>query len=188
MAYRNGTYVAFAADGNTDFTKSDIKYYNLLKGWNLMKSRKFRFNNPHERGSQLRGESNEQTIKRTLRSRLDNSKRFILLVGNTTRLDDDFVPYEIEYAIDVCKLPVIVVYVNHRSKITTSCPKNLENLLPKALTDRINNQTAKTIHIPFRERIINDAIERFSYQNMPTYSFSLFKEWVYSRIYRENEI
>ena len=33
MAYRNGTYVAFHAGGVTDPTKSDIKYYNLLKSW-----------------------------------------------------------------------------------------------------------------------------------------------------------
>ena len=122
MAYRNGTYVAFAADGNTNILTSDIKYYNLLKGWHLMKNRTFRFVNPHENGPQLRGESMEGTIKRTLRDRLDNSKRFILLVGNTTRLDNDFVPYEIRYAIDTCKLPIIVAYVGRRMRITNSIP------------------------------------------------------------------
>ena len=188
MAYRNGTYVAFAADGNTDFTKSDIKYYNLLKGWNLMKSRTFRFVNPHEKGPQLRGESLEDTIKRTLRGRLDNSKRFMLLVGNTTRLDSDFVPYEIIYAIDTCKLPVIVAYVNHKTRITNSCPKALKNLLPKTLTDRIDNGTAKTIHIPFRERIINKAIESFSHDKLPAHNFSLFADTVYDSIYSKGEI
>lgn len=188
MAYRNGTYVAFAADGNTDFTKSDIKYYNLLKGWNLMKNRTFRFINPHEKGPQLRGESQEDTIKRTLRERIDNSKRFILLVGNTTRLDDDFVPYEIKYAIDTCKLPIIVVYVNHKTRITGSCPQALKNLLPKTLTDRIENGTAKTIHIPFRERIINSAIEDFSHDKLPSHNFSLYKDSAYDAIYDKGEI
>lgn len=188
MAYRNGTYVAFAADGNTDFTKSDIRFYNLLKGWNLMKSRTFRFVNPHEKGPQLRGESQEDTIKRTLRSRLDNSKRFMLLVGNTTRLDTDYVPYEIQYAIDTCKLPVIVVYVNHKTRITNSIPSTLTSLLPKSLTDRINAGTTKTIHIPFRERIINKAIEQFSYEKMPTYNLGFFLDSVYDSIYKKGEI
>lgn len=188
MAYRNGTYVAFAADGNTDFTKSDIKYYNLLKGWNLMKSRTFRFINPHEKGPQLRGESQEDTIKRTLRERLNNSKRFILLVGDTTRHDDDFVPYEIKYAIDTCKLPVIVVYVNHKTRITGSVPQSLLNLLPKALKERIDNGTVKTIHIPFRERIINRAIEEFSHEKLPTYSLGFYKDSVYDAIYKKGEI
>ena len=188
MAYRNGTYVAFAADGNTDFTKSDIRFYNLLKGWNLMKKRTFRFINPHEKGPQLRGESQEDTIKRTLRERLDNSKRFILLVGDKTRLDDDFVPYEIRYAVDTCKLPVIVVYVNHKTRITGSCPQSLKNLLPKSLTERMDNNTAKTIHIPFRERIINRAIEDFSYLKMPNHGFGLYKDSVYDSIYSKGEI
>jgi len=188
MAYRNGTYVAFAADGNTDFTKSDIKYYNLLKGWHLMKSRTFRFVNPHEKGPQLRGESLEDTIKRTLRSRLDNSKRFILLIGNTTRLDTDFVPYEIKYAIDTCKLPVIVSYVNHKNRITNSYPQALRYLLPQSLVERINNGTAKTIHIPFRERIINRAIEDFSHLKMPTHNFGLYKDSLYDSIYAKGEI
>jgi len=188
MAYRNGTYVAFAADGNTDFTKSDIKYYNLLKGWNLMKNRTFRFINPHEKGPQLCGESQEDTIKRTLRERIDNSKRFILLVGNTTRLDDDFVPYEIKYAIDTCKLPIIVVYVNHKTRITGSCPQSLKNLLPKTLTDRVENGTAKTIHIQFRERIINRAIEDFSHDKLPSNNFSLYKDSAYDAIYDKGEI
>lgn len=33
MAYRNGTYIAFHANGQTDPTASDIKYYNLIKAW-----------------------------------------------------------------------------------------------------------------------------------------------------------
>lgn len=187
MAYRNGTYVAFAADGGKNITTSDIKYYNLLKGWNLMKSRTFRFNNPHEKGSQLRGESMEQTIKRTLRTRLDNSKRFILLVGNTTKLDDDYVPYEITYAIDVCKLPIIVVYVNHRNRLL-SVPKNLEVLLPEVLKSRIDNGTARTIHIPFRERIINEAIKNYDFKNMPKFSYSVYNDKKYKSIYKDNEI
>ncbi|WP_066839175.1 TIR domain-containing protein [Rufibacter ruber] len=188
MAYRIGTYVAFAADGNTDFTKSDIRFYNLLKGWNSMKDRTFKFINPHEKGPQLRGESQEETIKRTLRSRLDNSKRFLLLVGNTTRLDNDFVPYEIEYAIDKCKLPVIVVYVNYKVRITDSCPTNLKALLPSSLIERINNGTAKTIHIPFRERIINKAIKDFDFNSLPSYNFSLYLDSVYDSIYKPGEI
>ena len=38
MTYRNGIYVAFAAEGQTDPTKSDIKYYNIMKGWDSMKN------------------------------------------------------------------------------------------------------------------------------------------------------
>ena len=188
MAYRNGTYVAFAADGNTDPTKSDIRYYNMLKGWHLMEKRTFRFNNPHERGPQLRAGSNDDTIKRTLRERMDNSKRFILLVGNTTRLDDDFVPYEIEYAIDRCKLPVIVTYVDYRNRIVGDIPAHLEKLWPQSLKQRITAGTARTIHIPYRERIINRAIEDFNFEKMPKFPSSLYTDAVYDSIYKPGEI
>jgi len=33
MAYRNGTYVAFHANGTAVPVDSDIKYYNLMKAW-----------------------------------------------------------------------------------------------------------------------------------------------------------
>lgn len=188
MAYRNGTYVAFAADGNIDFTKSDIRFYNLLKGWNLMKNRTFRFINPHEKGSQLKQGSQTETIKKTLRERLDNSKRFLLLVGNTTRFDNDFVPYEIQYAIDVCKLPVIVVYVNYSKRISADVPQHLLNLLPKSLVDRINNQTAWTIHIPYREKIINKAIEDYSHERFPDFHLGYYLDWVYDSLFSQGEI
>ena len=41
MAYRNGTYVAFHAEGTNVPTDSDIKYYNLLKMWTAKKDDDF---------------------------------------------------------------------------------------------------------------------------------------------------
>jgi hypothetical protein len=42
MAYRNGTYVAFHADGNNvPGGKSDIDYYNLMCAWNEHKHHDF---------------------------------------------------------------------------------------------------------------------------------------------------
>lgn len=188
MAYRNGTYVAFAADGGTDITKSDIRYYNMLKAWNLMKNRDFKMINSHEKGSRLRSWSQDETIKRTLRDRLDNSSRMLLLVSDRTRLDDDFVPYEIKYAIDNCKIPIIVSYISYKSRITNSIPQNLYNLLPNVLKDRLNNNTAKTVHIPFRERILNEAIKQFSHSEMPQYTTTMYLDWFYDSIYGEGNI
>ena len=188
MAYRNGTYVAFAADGNTNITTSDIRFYNLLKGWNTMKAKEFKLINPHEKGSILRQWSSDETIKRTLRNRLDSSNRLLLLVGNTTRLDTDFVPYEIAYAIDKCNLPVILAYVNYKKRITGSTPQHLVKLLPKSLKERMDSENVKTIHIPFRERIINKAIKDYKHSSQPSYAHSIYSESVYDSIYRSDEI
>ncbi|HFG0471031.1 TIR domain-containing protein [Flavobacterium psychrophilum] len=187
MAYRNGIYVAFAADGNTDITKSDIKYYNLMKLWNLMKNRDFQFINPHEKGAMLRSGSKEATIKATLRDRLDNSKLMILLVGNTTKLDTDFVPYELQYAISSCDLPIVVCYVNERSRITQITPR-LRQLWPKILADSIDDGTTHTIHIPFRQRILNQALNQFNLNNRPSYHAGYFTDAAYDGIYKPGEI
>jgi len=186
------TYIAFAADGNVDMFASDIKYYRLIQGWDAMKGKDFEIINAHEKSSAIRAWSSEETIKRTLRDRMNKSKRMLLLVGETTKSDDDFVPYEIEYAIDSCKIPIIVCYVKERRRIITDpaapTAAELENWIPKSLKNRMDNGTAKTIHIPFRERIIAKALEDFNPGRMPSYSFGCYNSNVYDAIYKPGEI
>lgn len=76
----------------------------------------------------------------------------LLLVGNKTKYDDDFVPYEICHAVDKCNLPIIVCYVSYDYRITKSTPNSLIALWPPALKERIENDSIKTIHIPFKEK------------------------------------
>lgn len=45
MVYRNGIYIAFTAEGQVDPTKSDIKYFNIMKGWKSMEGKDFTFVN-----------------------------------------------------------------------------------------------------------------------------------------------
>ena len=103
----------------------------------------------------------------------------LLLVGNKTKLDDDFVPYEISYAIDTCEIPIIVCYVNCDSRITSNLPENFKKLWPTALKERIDNEKVKTIHIPFKEKIILEAINSMDFNNPPQYYISLYKDSVY---------
>ncbi|MBL7902990.1 MAG: TIR domain-containing protein [Bacteroidia bacterium] len=186
------TYIAFAADGNENMFESDIKYYRLITAWDAMKSRDFELINAHEKSSSIRKGSKEEIIKRTLRERLDKSKRMLLLVGDTTKFDNDFVPYEIEYAIDTCKLPVIVCYVNEKNRIITDptppTSSQLREHIPKALKDRMDNGTAKTLHIPFRQRIMAKALDDFSNAKLPTYAFGVYNTSIYDSIYKPNEI
>lgn len=188
MAYRIGTYIAFAADGATNIFTSDIKYYRLIQGWNLMKSRDFKLINSHEKGPSIRQGSLEDTIKKTLRERLENSNRLLLLVGNTTKDDDDFVPYEIEYAVKTCNLPVIVCYVTYRNRITNQLPSELRKLLPPKLKELIASTSIKTLHIPFRQRIINRALNDYKFDRQPSYTMSGYQDWVYDEIYSPGEI
>jgi hypothetical protein len=164
MAYRNGTYIAFHAEGKTDPTASDIRYYRMLKAWHANDDIEFKFVNSHDKVSAVRDTSNKETIMRSLRNRLDNSKSMVLIIGKTTKNDTDFVPYEIAYAVDTCKIPLIAVYTNYQSILN---PKSHRNEWPAALTKRIDDKTARVIHIPFNRSVIDCAIRQFSFSNLP---------------------
>lgn len=166
MAYRNGTYIAFHAEGKTDPTASDIKYYRTLKMWHANDGTDFKFVNSHEKVASVRDTSQAATIKRSLRERLDNSKNMVLIIGPTTRLDTDFVPYEIAYAIDMCGIPIIATYTSTKYNVIRD-PKALSAWWPSALKARIENGTASVIHIPFKQRPIDDAIRQFSHNKLP---------------------
>ncbi|MNO66162.1 hypothetical protein D3C76_569440 [compost metagenome] len=179
MAYRNATYIAFAADGETNPTKSDLKYYNILRARKELEHTNFNFINAHEKVSAVRDTSKADTIRASLRQRIQASKNMLLLLGRTTRLDTDFVPYEINYAVNICKLPIIVCYTEEKQPITDYLPLKLRALWPKLLENYINQNKVRTIHIPFREAIIQDAINRFNVNNQPLYSTTLYSRELY---------
>lgn len=164
MAYRNGTYIAFHAEGNPDPTASDIRYYRMLKAWHENDDVPFRFVNSHEKVAAVRDSSQAATIKRSLRERLDNSKNMVLIIGKTTRFDTDFVPYEIAYAVDTCKIPIIAAYPGQG---VIRDPRSLSVLWPEALRSRIANGTASVIHVPFVRKAIDAAIGQFSHAKLP---------------------
>ena len=164
MAYRNGTYVAFHAEGSSDPTASDIKYYRMMMAWHGNDSSSFCFYNSHEKVAAVRDTSQDETIKRSLRERLDNSKNMVLIIGNRTRFDKDFVPYEINYAVGTCAIPIVAVYPNQG---VIRDPKALSSLWPEALSDRIENGSASVIHIPFNQKAIENAVAQFNHNNLP---------------------
>lgn len=164
MAYRNGTYIAFHAEGSNDPTASDIKYYRMMLAWHANENSNFSFYNSHEKVPAVRDTSQDATIKRSLRERLDNSKNMVLIIGQRTRFDTDFVPYEIAYAVDRCGIPIIATYPGQG---IIRNPNALSSLWPKALADRIANGSAGVIHLPFNQKTIEDAIGQFNHNKLP---------------------
>jgi hypothetical protein len=164
MAYRNGTYIAFHANGTNIPVDSDIKYYNLIKAWTAKKDDDFAIINSHEKNSAVRDSSKKETLKARLKDRLKKSKKMVL-IGPTTKLDKDWVPFEIEYAVDDCDIPIIIAYTGYES---VRSPKQLSNLWPKALKERIDNGTLSAIHIPFKKNPLKDAITQFSHSKKPS--------------------
>lgn len=164
MAYRNGTYVAFHANGTNKPGESDIDYYNLIKAWSAHPGDDFTMINSHDKASAVRDLSLKETLRASLLERLRNSRNMILIIGDTTRFDDDWVPFEIIKAIDSYKLPIIATYPGYKNILV---PNQLRQLWPAALAKRIDDQSARVIHVPFKKVPLADAMERFDHNNLP---------------------
>lgn len=164
MAYRNGTYVAFHANGTDVPVESDIKYYNLLKAWTEKSDDDFTMVNSHDKASAVRDTSLKTTLRSSLLHRLRNSRNMLLIVGETTRFDTDWVPFEIEQAVDSYEIPIIAVYPTFN---WICAPAKLEGLWPYALKARIQNRSAFVLHIPFKKQPIKAAIDQFDHDNLP---------------------
>jgi hypothetical protein len=165
MAYRNGTYVAFHANGTNRPGKSDMDYYNLMRAWSAKPDDDFTLVNSHEKASAVRDTSIATTLRRSLHERLKNSKNMVLIIGETTKLDTDWVPFEIEQAVDRYQIPIIATYVVFDKPIRN--PNALSQYWPSALSTRINNGTANVIHIPFKKAALLNAIGQFSHNSLP---------------------
>ena len=166
MAYRNGTYVAFHANGTNIPGKSDIDYYNLMKAWSAKTDDEFTMNNSHDKASAVRDSSKKATLRASLLERLRNSKNMVLIIGETTFLDDDWVPFEIEKAVDTYRIPIIAAYTGIDTPIRS--PDRWKEFWPRSLATRINNGTARVIHIPFKKAPLMDAISQFSHNALPS--------------------
>lgn len=165
MAYRNGTYVAFHAAGNNrPGGKSDIDYYNLMKAWTAKTDDDFTMINSHDKASSVRDSSLRLTLRNSLLERLRNSRNMVLIVGETTYLDTDWVPFEIEKAVDIYGIPIIAAYTVFETPIRN--PRGLSQYWPSALRSRIDNGTANVLHIPFKKEPLKDSL-RFSHADPP---------------------
>src|SRR4051812_7902693 len=113
-----------------------IRYYNLLKAWHVREENDFEFVNSHDKTSSVRDSSKRATLEASLKTRLLRSKNMILIIGKTTKLDNDWVPFEIRYAIDECEIPIIVAYTDYSSILN---PPSHRAEWPAALEYRIDN-------------------------------------------------
>lgn len=139
MAYRNKTYVCFDGD-------NDMWAYAYMKGWKQNDNSEFDFYDAHDINS-ARDTSTEESIKRQLKERMNNSKIIVILVGESTRYLYKFVRWEIEVALNM-GLPIIVVNLNNKRSIDN-------NNCPPIIRDKLS------IHIPYKAKIMQYALENW---------------------------
>ncbi|MHA1279470.1 MAG: TIR domain-containing protein [Candidatus Helarchaeota archaeon] len=139
MSYRNKTYVCFDAD-------NDMHWYTLMLAWKENEQIAFNFHNAHEINN-LRDGSPEETIKRKLRERLQNTKVLVVLIGDHTKNLFKYVRWEIEYAIEK-DIPIIGVNLNKKKRRDN-------DLCPPLLKDEL------AIHIPYGQKIMDHALNNW---------------------------
>ena len=168
MSYRNGNYSAFYVD--EPFSESnlganatkDFSTYNMFRAWKGADST-FPFIDSHNKNYNVRDGSDwESTLKPRLHDRLRNSKNIILVLSSVTR-NSRALREEIDYGINTCGLPVIVVYPDYKEKDDiakdnkiTQKVKNLWDKLP-IFRDSLNK--VPTIHVPYKKDLIKRALQ-----------------------------
>ena len=139
MAYRNKTYVCFDGD-------NDIHYYWLMKAWKKNNGMSFNFFDAHDLNT-ARDTSLTNTIRRSLRERLLNSKVFVVLIGDKTRYLYRFVRWEMEQALSL-RLPIVGVNLNGlRWQDSDMCPPVIRDKL--------------AVYISFNALIVEYALENW---------------------------
>lgn len=162
MSYRNGTYVAFDGQGTTNPTQSDLKYLGLLRGWDENKSFDFHYIDSHQKTAAVKDSSLRKTLENRLMERMRNSKNMLLILSGKTNYDRGMLNFEIEKAVDLYELPLIIAYTNCNYVINYD---DFSNRWPKALIERINDGSVNAVHIPFKEEYIIKALNNYSVHN-----------------------
>jgi len=159
MAYRNKVYVAFDGD-------NDMQYYYLMKAWANNSSINFDFYDAHEI-NYSHDWAQTESIRRQLHERLENSKIFILLIGESTKRLTRFVEYEVETAMRM-NLPIICVNLNG-SRIADYREPSWFKDYPR-------------IHVSFKEKIIKYTIDRWPLDNGSKYGRGAYRynEYIYN--------
>lgn len=145
----------------------DIHYYRLMTAWHVNEKFEFTFVNAHDI-TNARDTSTEETIKRSLRTRLNASDILVVLIGESTKNLYKFVRWEIEVAIEK-GMPIIAVNLNKKKSVDYDrCPPILRSAL--------------AIHVPFGHKIIDYALK-----NWPSRQFELKKNGeIEPRVYRDS--
>lgn len=165
MAYRNGNYIAFDGLGETDPTKSDFRYYASIQAWAAGKGFDFKYINSHDKTYAVRDTSLKNTLESRIRERLAASKNVVVILSNETRKTGSMLSYEIEKAVDIYGLPLICAYTGYYKVVA---PYELSDRWPLALKQRIDNGSAKALHIPFKKAALLDALNHTVHRNSLT--------------------
>ena len=186
MANRTANYTAFYV--SEPFNPSnlganatpDFFYYNQLKAWKATDST-FPFIDAHAKTYNVRDGSNwEKTLKPRLHERLSMSKNIVLFLSENTK-NSRALREEIDYGINTCGLPVIVIYPDFSEKSDIAGDNGIKSQVKKlwdnlpVLRDSMNK--VATLHVPYKKALIRAALNdaTLTVQNMKDAASYYFK-------------
>lgn len=168
MATRTGNYTAFYVsepfnESNLGaYATKDFVTYNQLRAWKGLDS-SFPFVDSHEKNYNVRDGSDwEATLKPRLRDRLNKSKNIILILSSIT-VSSRALREEIDFGINNCGLPVIVIYPEYKEKgdicdADKVIRKEIKNLWDKLPIFGDSMSKVSTIHIPNNKALIEKTL------------------------------
>lgn len=177
MANKTGNYCAFyvtkiGSDSNlAAHAVKDFVYYNMLRAWKGQDS-SFPFNDSHNKNYNVRDTSDwETTLKPRLRDRINKSKNLVFFLSKDTK-SSRAVREEINHAINVNQIPVIVVYTDFKEKKdiinckSGTIRKQIKDIWDQVPLFRNSKHKVPVLHIPYKKEILRDAL------NNPNFRYS----------------
>lgn len=169
MSNRTGNYTAFYVSEPFNLSNlgahatRDFVTYNQLKSWKGL-DHSFPFVDSHEKNYSVRDDSNwDTTLKPRLRDRLSKSKNIIFILSSITS-NSRALREEIDYGINFCELPVIIIYPDYKEKSdivhceNKSIHAHVKSLWGKVPVFRDSMSKVPTIHLPYNKALIEKTL------------------------------
>lgn len=152
------TYVAFDGQGvlSHQLNKAYDAYMALKQGENTL-----RFITDHEISFEDITDITSDVLKRRLEVRMKEADNLLVLASEDSDIDNPLLNWEIETAIHVYHLPVIVAYVDAPA-LSNSTIQMVHNWLPKPLQALIKSNTIRVAHLGWNMRRLLEACNKYS--------------------------
>ncbi len=175
MANKIGNYCAFyvthfGTDSNlAAHAVKDFFYYNMLRAWKG-KDSTFPFIDSHAKNYNVRDSSDwETTLKPRLRDRINKSKNLIFFLSKDTK-NSKALREEINHAINVNEIPVIVVYPDFKENSdiincgSNTIKKKISDMWSQVPIFKVSKYKVPILHIPYQKKLIRQALNNSDFR------------------------
>lgn len=169
MAQTDRTYIAFFGNGGEDdpaYPDSDM--FQKIRAWTGRGDEDFWFTHRNDKAAVGSFDLKlKELLRADMAAHLKKSRNVLVVLGKPPTLLSkrlgEWMDNEISYAVDECKLPLIIAYTEvHSPIIQPGTDSDIAKYWPNALRSRVVNQIAGAIHIPFQPGPLKTAVDYFS--------------------------